>query len=101
MSHKDRMKIIEQEGSGGFALEEDTKNDSTVGKKNDDTVDVAEIVAKYDKEATFRIFHGWLQTFIRILCILFSAFHLYTAAMGLYPPQIQRSVHLAFVLVLI
>ena len=25
MSHKDRMKIIEQEGSGGFALEEDTK----------------------------------------------------------------------------
>ncbi len=29
---------------------------------------------KYDKEATFRIFHGWLQTFIRILCILFSAF---------------------------
>lgn len=101
MSHKDRMKIIEQEGSGGFALEEDTKSDSTAGKKNDDTVDVAEIVAKYDKEATFRIFHGWLQTFIRILCILFSAFHLYTAAMGLYPPQIQRSVHLAFVLVLI
>ena len=56
MSHKDRMKIIEQEGSGGFALEEDTKSDSTVGKKNDDTVDVAEIVAKYDKEATIQNF---------------------------------------------
>ena len=55
------MKIIEQEGSGGFALEEDTKNDSTVGKKNDDTVDVAEIVAKYDKEATFRIFQPFIS----------------------------------------
>lgn len=101
MSHKDRMKIIEQEGSGGFALEEEAKNNSSADGKIDDTVDVAEIVAKYDKEATYRIFNGWLQTFIRILCILFSAFHLYTAAMGLYPPQIQRSVHLAFVLVLI
>ena len=29
---------------------------------------------KYDKEATFRIFHGWLQTFIRIL--LYSVFSL-------------------------
>ena len=28
MSHKERMKVIEQEGSGGFALEEAEKLDS-------------------------------------------------------------------------
>lgn len=66
-----------------------------------DTLDVSEIVAKYDKEASFRTFTGYLEKFVKLLCILFSAFHLYTAAMGQFPPQIQRSVHLAFVLTLI
>ncbi|MDE5833234.1 MAG: TRAP transporter permease, partial [Desulfovibrio sp.] len=101
MSHKDRMDIIKQEGSGGFALEEDAKLDSAAAEKIQDTLDVSEIVKKYDKEATFRVYRGWMKTFIRILCILFSLFHLYTAAVGQYPPQIQRSVHLAFVLALI
>ena len=100
MSHKERMKIIEQEGSGGFALEEG-RLDSDAAAKIQDTLDVSEIVAKYDKEATFRTFRGWLRIFISCLCILFSAFQLFTAATGLYPPQIQRSVHLGFVLVLI
>ncbi len=100
MSHKERMDIIRQEGSGGFALEEG-KLDSGAAEKIQDTLDVSEIVKKYDKEATFRTFSGWLNIFIRVLCILFSLFHLYTAAVGQYPPQIQRSVHLAFVLVLI
>lgn len=100
MSHKERMDLIRDQGSGGFALEEG-KLDSSAAEKIQDTLDVSEIVAKYDKEATFRVFRGWLQTFIRVLCICFSLFHLYTAAMGQYPPQIQRSVHLAFVLVLI
>lgn len=100
MSHKERMDVIRDQGSGGFALEQG-KLDSDAAEKIQDTLDVSEIVAKYDKEATFRVFRGWLQMFIRILCICFSLFHLYTAAMGQYPPQIQRSVHLAFVLVLI
>lgn len=100
MSHKARMDVIKQEGSGGFALEEG-KLDSSTAEKIQDTVDVSEIVAKYDKESTFRVFSGWLNIFIRILCILFSLFHLYTAAVGQYPPQIQRSVHLGFVLVLV
>lgn len=100
MSHKERMDLIKEQGSGGFALEQGAL-DSNAAEKIQDTLDVSEIVAKYDKEATFRVFHGWLQTFIRVLCICFSLFHLYTAAMGQYPPQIQRSVHLAFVLVLI
>ena len=101
MSHKERMQVIGQEGSGGFALEEGSRLDADTASKIQDTLDVSEIVAKYDKEATFRTFRGWLKIFISCLCILFSGFQLYTAAMGLYPPQIQRSVHLGFVLVLI
>lgn len=95
------MDVIKQEGSGGFALEEDAKLDSSAAEKIQDTLDVSEIVKKYDKEATFRVFRGWMSVFIKVLCILFSLFHLFTAAVGEYPPQIQRSVHLAFVLALI
>lgn len=103
MSHKERMDIIKEEGSGGFALEQGNLDADAAKKIQDDqnTLDVTEIVKKYDKEATFRVYHGWLKIFIKILCIVFSLFHLYTAAMGQYPPQIQRSVHLAFVLALI
>lgn len=101
MSHKDRMNVIKEEGSGGFSLEEESRLDSDAAEKMQDTLDVSEIVAKYDKEATFRTFKGWLNIFIKVLCITFSFFHLYTAAVGQYPPQIQRSVHLAFVLALI
>lgn len=101
MSHKERMKIIDQEGAGGFALEEGGKLDSETVEKVQGAIDVSEIVAKYDKESAYRTFRGWLEVFIRVLCIVFSAFHLFTAATGAYPPQIQRAVHLGFVLVLI
>ncbi|MBD5417554.1 MAG: TRAP transporter permease [Desulfovibrio sp.] len=95
------MQVIGQEGSGGFALEEGSRLDSDAAEKIQDTLDVSEIVAKYDKEATFRTFRGWLKIFISCVCIVFSGFQLFTAATGLYPPQIQRSIHLGFVLVLI
>ncbi len=93
------MEIVKEEGAGNFALE--GKLDSAAVEKVQETVDVSEIVAKYDKEAVYRTFKGWLDLAIRCLCILFSAFHLYTAAMGAFAPQIQRSVHLGFVLTLI
>ncbi|MBQ3059696.1 MAG: TRAP transporter permease [Desulfovibrio sp.] len=101
MSHKERMRVIGEEGSGGFALEEGGRLDSAAVEKVQETVDVSEIVAKYDKESSYRTFGGWLETLIKIICIAFSAFHLFTAATGAYPPQIQRAVHLGFVLVLI
>ena len=101
MSHNERMKMIAREGSGGFSLEEGQCLDAAAVEKAQASVDVSEIVAKYDKEATYRTFQGWLALFIRVLCIAFSGFHLYTAAMGAYPPQIQRAVHLGFVLVLV
>ncbi|MBQ4567812.1 MAG: TRAP transporter permease [Desulfovibrio sp.] len=101
MSHKERMRIIDKEGAGGFALEEGTVLDSAAVEKVQETVDVSEIVAKYDKESSYRTFAGWLELLVKVICIAFSAFHLYTAAMGAYPPQIQRAAHLGFVLVLI
>lgn len=101
MSHKERMRIIDEEGSGGFALEQNTKLDSTVAEKVQNTVDVSEIVAKYDKESSFRSFQGWMENFIKFICIAFSAFHLFTAATGQYDPQIQRAIHLGFVLFLV
>ena len=60
------------------------------------TINVDEILAKYDKESTFRILSGSWEQIIKIICICFSLFQLYTAAFGVFPAQIQRAVHLAF-----
>ena len=90
MSHEKRMHMIDEQGAGGFALEEGHKLDSNAVEKIQETVDVSEIVAKYDKESVYRSFKGWLDIFIKILCIAFSAFHLYTAATTPFAPQIQR-----------
>ena len=101
MSHKDRMELIDRQGAGGFSLESVETLNSEAVEKVQGSVDVSEIVAKYDKESVYRNFKGWVDMAIRCLCILFSAFHLYTAATGPLPPQIQRAVHLGFVLTLI
>ena len=54
------------------------------------------LLEQYDKESAFRKMTGGWNRLIYVLCILFSLFHLYTAAMGVLPAQIQRSIHLAF-----
>ncbi len=99
MSHKEHMEDRITESAKGLGLE--GKLDASVAEQIQDKVDVSDIVAKYDKEATYRQFKGFMDIFIRFLCILFSAFHLYTAAFGSFAPQIQRSVHLGFVLTLV
>ena len=101
MSHEKRMELSNEESAAGFALEKGGKLDSATVEKVQQAVDVSEIVAKYDKESVYRTFKGWLDIFIRALCVAFSAFHLYTAAFGSFAPQIQRSVHLGFVLTLV
>lgn len=74
MSHEKRMHMIDEQGAGGFALEEGHKLDSSAVEKIQETVDVSEIVAKYDKESVYRSFKGWLDIFIKILCIAFPLF---------------------------
>ncbi|MBR3664677.1 MAG: TRAP transporter permease [Desulfovibrio sp.] len=101
MSHKHRLEAIVEKGSGDFSLAKEEMLNSEAVEKAQSTVDVSAIVAKYDKEAAYRSFDGLMETIIKIICILFSLFHLFTAAFGQYPPQIQRAVHLGFVLVLI
>ncbi len=49
----------------------------------------------------YRTFKGGMDILVRFLCIAFSALHLYTAAMGVFPPQIQRAIHLGFALTLV
>ncbi len=64
-------------------------------------IDVSEIVAKYDKESVFRVLGGFWKYAILLLAVAFSLFHLYTAAFGQLPPQLQRSIHLGFTLCLV
>ncbi len=65
------------------------------------TINVDEILKKYDRESTFRELTGMWARIIAIICICFSLFQLYTAAFGVYPAQIQRGTHLAFALALV
>ena len=96
------MHMIDEKGGRGFALEEGNKLDSDAVESDPGRPWTSpEIVAKYDKESVYRSFKGWLDIFIKILCIAFSAFHLHTAATAPFAPQIQRAVHLGFVLTLI
>ena len=66
----------------------------------EEQVDIDEILAKYDRESATRHLAGWLTWAVRIIAIAFAVFQLYTAIRGERPPQIQRVVHLGFVLAL-
>jgi TRAP transporter 4TM/12TM fusion protein len=63
--------------------------------------DLTEILAKVDKESTYRKLKGNFHIAVSLLAISFSVFQLYTASFGLLPAQIQRSIHLSFVLLLV
>jgi TRAP transporter 4TM/12TM fusion protein len=69
--------------------------------KEEEKLDVNAILSKYDKESSNRSFSGLAGKLIALVCMAFSLFHLYSAAFGAFPPQIQRSVHLAFAFFLI
>lgn len=60
-----------------------------------------ELLEKYDRESVFRHLKGPWGKAIAFLAIAMSLFQFYTAGFGVLPAQIQRSVHLSFVLVLI
>lgn len=73
---------------------------------NSDTVAADESVVqknleKYDSESRYRRPGGKWEIAIKLICIAFSIFQFYTAGFGVFPAQIQRSVHLFFTFVLI
>ena len=67
----------------------------------EETVDKAAILKKFDKESDFRTLAGFLGKFIAALAIAFSVFQVYTAAFGVLDAMIQRAIHLSFGLALI
>lgn len=62
--------------------------------------EITQLLAKVDKESTFRKLSGYQYRIVYWLAVAFSCFQLYTAMFGAYPAQIQRSVHLSFAFVL-
>ena len=75
--------------------------DSSVAEEASETMDVESILEKYDKESTTRSLTPAWEKLVKTICILFSLFQLYTAAFGVFEAQIQRSIHMAFMLVLV
>ncbi|MFZ5648006.1 MAG: TRAP transporter permease [Bacillota bacterium] len=61
----------------------------------------ADLMAKYDREFSFRRLRGYIALVVSIIAILWALFQLYTAAMGVFPPTLQRAPHLGFALVLV
>jgi TRAP-type uncharacterized transport system fused permease subunit len=76
-------------------------NDEQTIKDQTQEIDINEIMAKYDKESAFRRLSGFQLRLVSSIAILFSLFQVYTGAMGILPAQLQRSIHLTFVFVLV
>lgn len=75
-------------------------NDDQVKSPQSDEVNIDAIMEKFDKESSFRRLSGLQLKIVSIIAIIFSFFQLYTGAFGVLPSQLQRSIHLTFVLVL-
>ncbi len=62
--------------------------------------EIEEILKKVDKESSARKLSGFHRWIVYVIGVGWSVFQVYTAAFGLLPAQLQRSVHLAFAFVL-
>ena len=63
--------------------------------------EIDKILQKVDKESTARKLKGFQYWVVYVIAVSFSCFQVYTAAFGLLPAQLQRSIHLAFAFVLV
>ncbi|MBI5896916.1 MAG: TRAP transporter permease, partial [Desulfobacterales bacterium] len=63
--------------------------------------ELEEILRKVDKEATARKLTGWPRWIVYIIGVGWSVFQVWTAAFGLLPAQLQRSIALTFALALV
>jgi TRAP transporter 4TM/12TM fusion protein len=62
--------------------------------------EIEKILKKVDKEAGARKLTGTPHWIVYVIGVSWSIFQVYTAAFGLFPAQLQRSIHLAYALVL-
>jgi TRAP transporter 4TM/12TM fusion protein len=63
--------------------------------------ELEEILKKVDKESTARKLSGIPRWIVYTIGVAFSCFQVYTAAFGLLPAQMQRSIHLSFAFALV
>jgi len=64
-------------------------------------INLDELRRQFDTEARYRDLFGWQGLVITALAVGMSLFHFYTSGFGLLLAMKQRSLHLAFVLVLV
>jgi TRAP transporter 4TM/12TM fusion protein len=77
-------------------------NDDNLNKNQvQEEINIDDIMAKFDKESAYRRLSGTQLKIVSVVAILFSCFQLYTSIAGILPAQLQRSIHLAFVFVLV
>jgi TRAP transporter 4TM/12TM fusion protein len=62
--------------------------------------EIEKILRKVDKEAGARKLTGIPHWIVYVIGVSWSLFQVYTAAFGLFPAQLQRSIHLAYAFVL-
>jgi TRAP transporter 4TM/12TM fusion protein len=62
--------------------------------------EIEKILRQVDKEAAARKLTGIPHWIVYVIGISWSIFQVYTAAFGLFPAQLQRSIHLAYAFVL-
>ncbi|HSB81438.1 MAG TPA: TRAP transporter permease [Candidatus Methylomirabilis sp.] len=63
--------------------------------------ELTKLLAKVDKESTFRKLTGYQYRIVYWIAVAFSCFQVYTGLLGAYPAQIQRSIHLSFAFALV
>ncbi|NWF93773.1 MAG: TRAP transporter permease [Syntrophaceae bacterium] len=63
--------------------------------------EIAKILKKVDRESAARKLTGVDHWIVYVIAVGFSCFQVYTAAFGLLPAQLQRSIHLSFAFVLV
>jgi TRAP transporter 4TM/12TM fusion protein len=62
--------------------------------------EIEQILRKVDKEASARKLSGVPHWIVYVIGVSWSIFQVYTAAFGLLPAQLQRSIHLAYAFLL-
>jgi TRAP transporter 4TM/12TM fusion protein len=70
-----------------------------IGLEVDDAIskeELEEILKKVDREAGARKLTGIPHWIVYVIGVSWSIFQVYTAAFGLFPAQLQRSIHLAY-----
>jgi TRAP transporter 4TM/12TM fusion protein len=85
---------------------EHRKDQPEVTRMSDIKSDVTEeeltkLLAKVDKESTFRKLTGFDARLVYVIAVAWSCFQVYTAMFGMYAAQLQRAIHLSFAFALV